>query len=277
MRLAPQRECLAVADRGEPGELPQEIPPLAVSSSRAWTPSSVTGGRSGRLQKFPSQLFKEQGSRVWPRSRVRRWKDLTASAAPCQPVFHPGDRAGLQQLPDSNRIAAGCQLLFWKVRRSGILPRYSSPRYLTTGFLGCQPLLFRAAPPGGRLPPGLLLPGPRDLITVPRSSSTPFLAGVSGSREGSRLPVGDLPHQPPVLLPRRTDRQASPEELPTARVRQRESTHPLSLPVYQHAFGFQGVPGEEPYLSAVFPCPTIRILPEPGRRVNPVFSCLETA
>lgn len=195
MRLAPQRECLAVADRGEPGELPQEIPPLAVSSGRAWTPSSVTGGRSGRLQKFPSQLFKEQGSRVWPRSRVRRWKELTASSAPCQPVFHPGDRAGLQQLPDSNRIAAGCQLLFWKVRRSGILPRYSSPRYLTTGFPGCQPLLFRAAPPGGRLPPGLLLPGPRDLTTVPRSSSTPFLAG--GLRlSGGLSPAGRGPPPP---------------------------------------------------------------------------------
>jgi hypothetical protein len=30
--LAPQREFLAVADRGEPGELPQEIPPAAVTS-----------------------------------------------------------------------------------------------------------------------------------------------------------------------------------------------------------------------------------------------------
>jgi hypothetical protein len=53
--LTPQREFLAVADRGEPGELPLEIPPAAVTSGWAWTPSSVTGGHSGRLQKFPFQ------------------------------------------------------------------------------------------------------------------------------------------------------------------------------------------------------------------------------
>jgi hypothetical protein len=86
LKLALQREFLAVADRGEPGELPPEIPPATVTSAWAWTPSSVTGGRSGRLQKFPfrsptrpgykprpgrfrTQLFKELGSRVWPRSR----------------------------------------------------------------------------------------------------------------------------------------------------------------------------------------------------------------
>lgn len=182
------------------GNYPPEIPPAAVASAWAWTPSPFrrTLGSSSEVSELNfSKSWDPDFCPVLP----SRFGFYPLRSVVSTLFFQP--RLGWVTAPEGVFSGLNIQLR----ASSGVYPEWGG---LSIPFFG------KVRRPGSAAlaasPPGSLLPGPRDPITVPRRCQ-PLSLGPSGVREGSRLPVEGLPHRPPVQLPRRIERQA-PHRVP---------------------------------------------------------------